>query len=275
MPKFRSLRNALGVIFAISTLVLVAHGGATPAEALTNCNVTNATFDEAEQAFVDIINQYRTSNGLQPLTVSVNLNRSASWMAQDLATKNYFSHRDSMGRDSQTRIAECGATMNSGENLAAGTIIDSAVSAFGLWRSSSGHNRNMLFAPYTQIGIARAYNPTSRYKWYWVTTFSVPDDGTRMSSSVELVGPTPHTQLASTTVTFKWASTQSVDEFRLEIGTKPGGNDIYSASQGEATAVTVSNLPWQSRSVFVRLWARVAGVWEFTDYAYQGAARYE
>lgn len=275
MPYPRSLRHLLAGIFAIATLMLAAPGGTPSADASATCGVADTTFDEAEQAFLGIINQYRTSNGLEPLTVSVNLNQSASWMAQDLATKNYFSHRDSMGRDSQTRIADCGATMNSGENLAAGTVIDSAVSAFGLWRSSSGHNRNMLFAPYTQIGIARAYNPASRYKWYWVTTFSVPDDGTRMSSSVELVGPTPHTQLASTTVTFKWASTQSVDEFKLEIGSKPGGNDIYSASQGEATAVTVSNLPWQSRSVYVRLWARVAGVWEFTDYAYQGAARYE
>jgi uncharacterized protein YkwD len=275
MPHPHSLRHLLAGIIAIATLMLVAPGGTPSAEASATCGVADTTFDEAEQAFLGIINQYRTNNGLQPLTVSVNLNQSASWMAQDLATKNYFSHRDSMGRDSQTRIAECGATMNSGENLAAGTIIDSAVSAFGLWRSSSGHNQNMLFPSYTQIGIARAYNPASRYKWYWVTTFSVPDDGTRMSTSVELLGPTPHTQLNSTTVTFKWASTQSVDEFRLDIGSKPGGNDIYSASQGEATAVTVSNLPWQSKSVFVRLWARVAGVWEFTDYAYQGAARYE
>lgn len=273
MPHPHSLRHLLAGIIAIATLMLVAPGGTPSADASATCGVADTTFDEAEQAFLGIINQYRTTNGLEPLTVSVNLNQSASWMAQDLATKNYFSHRDSMGRDSQTRIAECGATMNSGENLAAGTIIESAVSAFGLWRSSSGHNRNMLFAPYTQIGIARAYNPGSRYKWYWVTTFSVPDDGTRMSTGVKLLGPTPHTQLNSTTVTFKWASTQSVDEFKLEIGSKPGGNDIYSASQGEATAVTVSNLPWQSKSVFVRLWARVAGVWEFTDYAYQGAAR--
>jgi uncharacterized protein YkwD len=275
MPKFRSLRNALGVIFAISTFVLVAQGGATPAEALTNCNVTNATFDEAEQAFVDIINQYRTSNGLQPLTVSVNLNRSASWMAQDLATKNYFAHRDSSGRDSQTRIAECGGTVNSGENLAAGTRIDSAQAAFALWRSSGGHNRNMLFSSYTQIGIARVQNPGSRYNWYWVTTFQVPDDGTRMSNNIKMVSPTPNTSLAGTTQTFEWTSSPAVEEFRLDIGTTPGGTQVYSGSQGLAKKVTVGNLPWQTRSVFVRLWVRVAGVWQFTDHVYTGAVWYE
>jgi len=273
MPDFRSLRHLLGGILVIATLMLTVPGAARPAEALSNCNVADTTFDEAEQAFLDIINQYRTSNGLEPLTVSANLNQSASWMALDLSTRNYFAHRDSLGRDSQTRIADCGATMNSGENLAAGTRLQSAQSAFGIWRSSGGHNRNMLFESYTQIGIARAHNPGSRYTWYWVTTFSVPDDGTRMATNVGLVSPKPQTQLNGTQVTFQWGSSTSIDEFKLDIGTKPGGTDVYSASQGQATSVTVSNLPWQSRSIFVRLWTRVSGEWQFIDYAYMASAR--
>lgn len=275
MPDFRSLRNALGAILAITTLMLVAQGGATPAQALSNCNVTNTTFDDAEQAFLDVINQYRTSNGLQPLTVSVNLNRSASWMAQDMATKNYFAHRDSLGREPQTRIAECGGTISSGENLAAGTRIDTAQAAFALWRSSGGHNRNMLFGPYTQIGIARAQNPGARYTWYWVTTFSIPDDGTRMSNSINLMSPQPNTKLASTTTSFEWTSSPAVQEFKLDIGTTPGGREVYTASQGLAKKVTVGNLPWQSSNVYVRLWARVGGVWQFTDYVYIGADWYQ
>jgi uncharacterized protein YkwD len=275
MPDLRSLRNLLGAIFALTMLIFAAQGGATPADALTNCNVTDATFNDSEKAFLDIINQYRTSNGLQPLTVSVNLNRSASWMAQDLATKNYFAHRDSLGRESQTRIAECGSTLSSGENLAAGTRIDSAQSAFGLWRSSGGHNRNMLFADYTQIGIARAHNPGSRYTWYWVTTFAVPDDGTRMSNNISLLSPKPSTKLASRTATFEWSSSPVVQEFKLDIGTTPGGTQVYSASQGLAKKVTVGNLPWQTRNVYVRLWARVGSVWQFTDYVYIGADWYQ
>jgi uncharacterized protein YkwD len=240
------------------TLALAAQGSAAPAEALANCDVADVTFDEAEQAFLGIINQYRTTNGLQPLTVSVNLNRSASWMAHDLSSKNYFAHRDSSGRDPMTRIAECGATLNSGENLAAGTRIDTAQAAFRLWRGSGGHNRNMLFAPYTQIGIARAYAPGSRYTWYWVTTFSVPDDGTRMSTNATLINPKPQTRLAGTTMTFESTASATVQSFSLEPGTTPSGSDVY-GSQGPAQGVADANLPWQSQSVYLNETRQFAG----------------
>jgi uncharacterized protein YkwD len=275
MPKLLSLRHLLCGIFAVAMLMLAAPGSAKPAEALNNCLVGDLTFDEAEQAFLDIINQYRASYGLEPLSVSVNLNRSATWMATDLASKNYFSHRDSSGRISQDRIADCGGTPASGENLAAGTIIDSAAAAFRLWRNSPGHNRNMLYPTYTQIGIARAYNPSSRYKWYWVTTFGVPDDGTRMVTSFGMQSPKPLTQLTSTTATFQWKVGSGVDEYKLEVGSSPGAHDIYSSSLGLATRATVSNLPGFGRSVFVRLWARVADVWQYVDYAYMGTKGYQ
>jgi uncharacterized protein YkwD len=275
MRKLLSLRIVLGSAFAILTLMFVAHGTVTTVEALSNCSVTNDTFDSEEQAFLNVINQYRTTNGLTPLTVSVNLNRAAAWMAEDLATKNYFSHTDSSGRDSQTRIADCGGTSAAGENLAAGTRIDTAQAAFSLWRSSYGHNQNMLYTTYTQIGIARVYNPNSRYKWYWATTFGVPDDGTRIVASVNMLSPTPSTKLASTTATFTWGGSAGVSEYKLDIGTTPGGTDVYSGSAGLGQSVTVGNLPWQNRSVFVRLWTRVGTVWQFNDYVYMGADWYQ
>jgi uncharacterized protein YkwD len=275
MPEFRNLRNLLGAFFAIAALIFVAQGGATPVQALNNCDVADTTFDESEQAFLDIINQYRTSNGLEPLTVSVNLNRTASWMAQDLASKNYFSHTDSSGRDPFQRNFDCGGPYDSGENLAAGNPIESAQGAFRLWRSSAGHNKNMLTAAYTQIGIARAYNPSSRYGWYWVTEFGVPDDGTRMSGNISMVSPQPMTKLSSTTATFEWSSSAGVSEFKLDIGTTSGGTDVYSGDMGLAKKVTVGNLPWQSRTVYVRLWALVGSAWQYTDYVYTGADWYE
>jgi uncharacterized protein YkwD len=264
----------LGALIAIAALTFVAQGTATPAQALTNCYVANTTFDETEQAFLDIINQYRVSNGLQPLTVSLNLNRTASWMAQDLAAKNYFSHTDSAGRDPFTRNFDCGGPYDSGENLAAGTRIDTAQAAFRLWRSSSGHNKNMLTAAYTQIGIARAYNPGSRYTWYWATEFGIPDDGTRMSNNVTLLNPQPMSGLSGVTATFEWSSSSLAEQFRLDIGTTTGGADIYSGDPSLSQRVTVTNLPYQSSDVYVRLWARVAGTWQYTDYVYPRTALY-
>jgi uncharacterized protein YkwD len=275
MPNSSRLRYILGGFFALLTLMIASHTSAAPAEALTNCEVADLAFDAEEQAFLGVINQYRTSNGLQPLTVSVNLNRSASWMAQDLATKNYFAHTDSAGRDPFTRIADCGGTAASGENLAAGTRLDTAQSAFGIWRASSGHNRNMLYADYTQIGIARVYNPTSRYKWYWATTFGIPDDGTRLAANVTMLSPQPSTKLSSTTATFSWSTSTGIDEYKLDVGTRTGGTDVYSRTQGLASRVTIDHLPWQSRTVYVRLWMRVAGAWEYSDFVYTGADWWE
>ena len=96
-------------------------------------------------------------------------------MASDLATNNYFSHTDSLGRDPFTRMDQLGYAVNSwrGENLVAGT--EGAEDSFVMWRDSDGHRANMLGANYTRIGIARAYNASSTFGWYWATEFSGED----------------------------------------------------------------------------------------------------
>jgi hypothetical protein len=122
-----------------------------------------------------MINQHRAANGLGPLTLDSRLNDVARWMANDLATNNYFSHTDSQGRDPFTRMDQLGYAVNTwrGENLVAGTA--TASSSFEMWRTSEGHNANMLGANYTVIGIARAYNAGSSFGWYWATEFGGPD----------------------------------------------------------------------------------------------------
>jgi hypothetical protein len=88
-----------------------------------------------------------------------------------MATNNYFSHTDSLGRDPFERMADFGYTYNTwkGENLAAGA--DTAQGAFNLWKNSPGHNANMLNGNFKVIGIARVYGAGSQYGWYWTTDF--------------------------------------------------------------------------------------------------------
>lgn len=148
------------------------------AEALTNCSVTHDALDSEEQQFLVLINQYRAQNGLNPLTVSTNLNRAAAWMVEDMATKGYFSHTDSFGRSPFQRAIDCGYPTGAGENLAAGTTWSTAQAAFDAWRASPGHNQNMLTGFYQQIGIARYYRAGSPYGWYWATNFGATNDGT-------------------------------------------------------------------------------------------------
>ena len=131
----------------------------------------SVVLDPEEQAFCTQINQYRAAHGVAPLRVSVSLANAADWMSNDMATKNYFAHTDSLGRTFSTRLKAFGYTFNTtrGENLAAGNA--TAAGAFAQWKASAGHNTNMLSSSYKVIGIARAYSATARYKWYWTTDF--------------------------------------------------------------------------------------------------------
>ena len=127
--------------------------------------------DAEEKAFCKQINQHRAQNGRAALRVSVSLTNAAKWMSRDMATKNYFSHTDSLGRTFSTRLGAFGYTYSTSkaENIAAGNA--TAAKTFAQWKASSGHNTNMLSSSYKVIGIGRAYNSASTYKWYWTTDF--------------------------------------------------------------------------------------------------------
>ena len=149
-----------------------------PASAYVACDVADMGIDGEELAFLGLINAYRAENGLGALTMSTNLNRAATWMATDLGSVDYFAHTDSLGRSPSQRAISCDSPAGAGENLAAGTVRDTALEAFEAWKASPGHNANMLYPNYQQIGIARFQAPASTYKWYWATEFSTVNDGT-------------------------------------------------------------------------------------------------
>ncbi len=132
--------------------------------------------DSEEQTFLATINDYRAQSGLGPLSENSTLDSDARWMANDMATHNYFSHEDSLGRDPFARMDDLGYGYNTwrGENLVAGT--ETAAYAFKMWHESPEHNANMLGSHYTVIGIARAYSATSNFGWYWATEFGGEDD---------------------------------------------------------------------------------------------------
>jgi uncharacterized protein YkwD len=251
------------------------------AEALTNCSVSDS-FDSQEKAFLTLINQYRAQNGKPALTASTNLNRASGWMSKDMATKGYFSHTDSLKRSASTRIANCDGKPNNGENIAAGTVRDTAQEAFDAWKASSGHNANMLNGTYKQIGIARYYNANSPYKWYWVTDFSTTSDGTNaggasspsptptpVATKAVMTSPANGSTLPVSSVLFRWTSGGTGAQYRMYMGTSPGSSNMLNASLGTATAVTVSGYPRTGATIYVRLWTLVDSTWQYNDYTYK------
>ncbi len=117
------------------------------------------------------INAYRAEQGLPKLVIDHKLTNAARWMANDLATHNYFDHTDRFGRDPFQRMTRFKYPDDTyrGENLAAGN--EDPEPTFVQWRESLPHRANMVGRNYRAIGIARAYDASSEYGWYWVTEF--------------------------------------------------------------------------------------------------------
>lgn len=130
-----------------------------------------AALDLEELRFLELLNQYRVTNGASVLIVSQALTAASDWMSNDMASKNYFSHTDLQGRSSFTRMKEYGYTgsYSMAENIAAGN--ETGTSTFNQWKNSAGHNANMLNPIYRSIGVGRAYSAQSNYRWYWTTDF--------------------------------------------------------------------------------------------------------
>ncbi len=141
---------------------------------------TPPALDSEESAFVTLINNYRAQNGVGLLQVSVTLQTASQWMSTDMASDNYISHTDALGRSTQARLAAFGYSYSPwGENLAAGD--SDAQTTFNDFVTdcdpdSSGnctysHRANILNGSFVALGVARAYSANSMYGWYWATDF--------------------------------------------------------------------------------------------------------
>jgi uncharacterized protein YkwD len=127
--------------------------------------------DSQEWAFLSLINDYRTQNGLPTLTLSRALGAAAEQHSRDMANENYFNHTLSDGTSWSDNIRNHGYDADTalGENIAAGRSAASDV--FNLWLNSTTHRQNMLNPDFVAIGIGRASNSDSTFVWYWTTTF--------------------------------------------------------------------------------------------------------
>ena len=164
------LRRALTVAFAL-VMIFVASSEASAVTSIERSHVSAS----AQSDLVALINGYRANNGLQPVSSSGALAAAATWMAGDMAAKNYIGHVSSDGRSPTQRIAAFGypaTSMYTGENLGAGYGTAGAV--FAGWQASAAHNAVLLNPNYNAIGIGLAYNPSSNYKWFWAADFGGP-----------------------------------------------------------------------------------------------------
>jgi hypothetical protein len=74
--------------------------------------------------------------------------------------------------------------------------------------------------------------------------------------------------LGTTNVVFSWTPGAGVTVYDLYLGTTAGSANLYNSASVTTTSVTVPTLPSKGATVYVRLWYRINGTWQFTDYTY-------
>ena len=86
-----------------------------------------------------------------------------------------------------------------------------------------------------------------------------------------LTTPTPNTStpLTGTSVTFDWNPGNRATEFQLWVGTLGiGTSNLYNSGETGATTATVTDLPSNGETVYVRLYSLINGAWQYTNYTY-------
>ena len=117
-------------------------------------NPPSSGLTASEQEMFNLLNNERTSRGLRPLQLDMQLVRLARLKSQDMINKNYFSHYSPTYGMFNTMLSNNGVSFRaSGENLAGASSVQQAHSSL---MNSSGHKANILKSGYTHIGIGIA-----------------------------------------------------------------------------------------------------------------------
>jgi hypothetical protein len=174
-----------------------------------------------------------------------------------------------------------------GSTLTASTVTfqwsgGTGVSAYGIYvGTSAGHaeivNRDMGTGLSTTVSNLPTNGSTVYVRlwseingtWVWNDyTYTAMTSGSSGTAKAQMSSPAPSSTLTSSAVTFQWSGGTGVSQYWLEVGTGVGRFDIYGADQGTSLSRTVSNLPTDGSTVYVRLWSMISGTWVYNDYTY-------
>lgn len=115
--------------------------------------VLGASIDLSTEQLLEITNQDRAKEHLEPLVLNETLSQAAAMKAEYMFEKNFWAHNAPDGTTPWYFIKKAGYTyVYAGENLARGFTNSSDVVT--AWMNSPTHRENMLSANYTEIGFA-------------------------------------------------------------------------------------------------------------------------
>ncbi|HWB44334.1 MAG TPA: CAP domain-containing protein [Hyphomicrobiaceae bacterium] len=142
-----------------------------PHGALADRDYSHTRLD-SEKA-VALINAYRKSKGLKPLTLNAQLTEAAKAHSADLAKWDRISHYGSDGSNPWDRVKRAGYHAKlAAENVGTGQVTIEEVMKG--WEASPGHNKNLLLADARHMGIALVQDPKTEFKTFWTLVIGAP-----------------------------------------------------------------------------------------------------
>jgi len=104
----------------------------------------------------------------------------------------------------------------------------------------------------------------------WALDFAPPDASTSAPtfSPAQMISPAAGSTLTSSGQTFTWTAGIGVSSYKLDVGTTVGGTTLYAGAAGLALSATVTGLPADGRTLWVRISSQINGTWQSTDWSY-------
>jgi len=142
-----------------------------PEGALSDRDYTHTALNP--ELALKIINDYRREQGLKPLALDAELTAAAKSHSRDLAKWDRISHYGSDGSNPWDRVKRTGYRARlAAENVGTGQIDFQEVMRG--WKTSPGHNKNLLLADATHMGIALVQDPKTEFKSFWTLVIGAP-----------------------------------------------------------------------------------------------------
>jgi uncharacterized protein YkwD len=137
--------------------------GNDPGGAIPVCCVPGAADKQLIDQVFALLNAHRMANGRSALAEDPKLEQAMQGHCRHMAVHSFFSHTapEAAVASFTARATACGASAG-GENIAYNQR--SADQVMTSWKTSPGHNTNMLSPNYRRVGIGE-------YQWRWGQIF--------------------------------------------------------------------------------------------------------
>src|SRR5205823_5128545 len=104
--------------------------------------------------------------------------------------------------------------------------------------------------------------------WQWNDyTFKAYQNGCNPSPAT-ITSPPIGSSLTGSAVTLQWSSGCDATEYSLWVGSSFATHDLYAVPQGTNRSASITNLPTDGGTLYVRLFSKVNGNWQSYDYTY-------